>query len=170
MALMSKRRKVPSSLLWDPNSATNVRTDVLLHVCCAQMSLEHSLDNHYAYQKHFVSGIRSESAHDERECVLVCVCVSMSVALSLYPWFCICLNLFLCLYSVSCVCAYYVCACSLTRQHNVARDKEAPVLVSHTTQTLWTLSIDLTTTARDKANAAEITARLSGSASATSRR
>lgn len=83
-----KKKKVQSSFLCDLNNATNVRPNVLLLVRCTQMFPGLRLDNHYAYQKHFIRGIRSE-AERERQSVFMCisvlivsVCVSMLVGLS----------------------------------------------------------------------------------------
>ena len=69
--------------LWDPNSATNVRPDVLLHVHCTLMFPGLCLDNHYPYQKDFIRGIRSEAGR-WRDCVGVRACVRACVSVSVY--------------------------------------------------------------------------------------
>lgn len=52
------------------------------------------LDNHYAYQKHFIRGIRSEAERGRERgdvfvcvsiiCVSVCVCILVGVYVSVY--------------------------------------------------------------------------------------
>lgn len=85
-----KNNKVQSSFLWDLNSATNVRPDVLLCVHRSQMFPRLRLDNHYAYQKHFIKEIRSESEGGGG----LCLCIYyLCFSLCMYFSSCVCLSL-----------------------------------------------------------------------------